>query len=625
MHIASIQITNYKSYRESSELKLTTGINIITGQNNAGKTALLEALSLSISDKPHRSLATVPQVGKASSTPSALRVSFRIDQDELRALVLVPGREVQLAQPKQGSRFSGTHGFTYSNTDEHRNDRLITWLLGKDIFRVAWHPGIGLKHIDYEFDPNRRVVFSVDANGMPKFDHYVQSTGSVGPSISLAQQYQRTAYSFRAERFNLGICAFGPNTVLRSDASNLAEVLSNLQSNPFRFRKYNETLHRVLSQIRQVTVRNLSDNKVELLTWPHDPSTERLDLAVPLDECGTGVGQVLAMLYVVLNSDSPRTILIDEPQSFLHPGAVRKLIEVFKEHPQHQYILTTHSPTVIAAANPSTITLVTQRDGASDFVVIDPAENEQLRRYLVDIGARLSDAFGADDVLWVEGPTEEICVPIILEKVARKPLLGTAIIAVNSTGDLEGRHAKTVFEIYERLSKAKGLLPPAVGFVFDKEERTEKQMSDIRTQSNGVVTFTPRRLYENYLLNPRAIAAVINEITDFREKPVTDAEVDAWIRGQLDAWREGSTEVKRHKYFASASFDGDRWKDSIHGAKLLERLFTELSETRVSYQKTEHSVRLTQWIAEHAPEDLRELADLLSNVLDKGRERLAPR
>ncbi|MDI1450189.1 hypothetical protein [Polyangium sp. 6x1] len=212
-----------------------------------------------------------------------------------------------------------------------------------------------------------------------------------------------------------------------------------------------------------------------------------------------------------------------------------------------------------------------------------------------------------------------------MEKVARKPLLGTAIIAVNSTGDLEGRHAKTVFEIYERLSKAKGLLPPAVGFVFDKEERTEKQMSDIRAQSNGVVTFTPRRLYENYLLNPRAIAEVINGIPGFREEPVTEAEVDAWIRGQLDAWREGTAEVKRYKYFPAASFDADRWKDSIHGARLLERLFTDLSQTRVSYQKTEHSVRLTQWIAEHSPEDLRELADLLGNVLDKGRERLALR
>jgi len=48
---------------------------------------------------------------------------------------------------------------------------------------------------------------------------------------------------------------------------------------------------------------------------------------VPLSESGTGVGQVLAILYVVFTSEYPRTIVIDEPQSFLHPGAVRKLFE----------------------------------------------------------------------------------------------------------------------------------------------------------------------------------------------------------------------------------------------------------------------------------------------------------
>jgi recombinational DNA repair ATPase RecF len=39
MHISKFQITNYKSYRESGEIELKTGFNILTGQNSAGKTA----------------------------------------------------------------------------------------------------------------------------------------------------------------------------------------------------------------------------------------------------------------------------------------------------------------------------------------------------------------------------------------------------------------------------------------------------------------------------------------------------------------------------------------------------------------------------------------------------------
>ena len=64
---------------------------------------------------------------------------------------------------------------------------------------------------------------------------------------------------------------------------------------------------------------------------------DREDLTVPLSEAGTGVGQVLSILTVVLEADHPTLILLDEPQSFLHPGAIRKLIEILKRYPRHQY------------------------------------------------------------------------------------------------------------------------------------------------------------------------------------------------------------------------------------------------------------------------------------------------
>ena len=57
-------------------------------------------------------------------------------------------------------------------------------------------------------------------------------------------------------------------------------------------------------------------------------------------------------------ADFPQVILIDEPQSFLHPGAVRKLIEILRQHPQHQFIITTHSPTAVTAADPDVLLLL---------------------------------------------------------------------------------------------------------------------------------------------------------------------------------------------------------------------------------------------------------------------------
>jgi AAA15 family ATPase/GTPase len=53
MFISSFRLFNYKSYLDSEELALTPGINIVVGQNDAGKSALLEGLGLHFENKPH--------------------------------------------------------------------------------------------------------------------------------------------------------------------------------------------------------------------------------------------------------------------------------------------------------------------------------------------------------------------------------------------------------------------------------------------------------------------------------------------------------------------------------------------------------------------------------------------
>jgi predicted ATP-dependent endonuclease of OLD family len=76
MFIASCQVKNYKSFKDWEKIQFRPGFNVVVGQNNAGKTALVEALSVQFSNNPHRSLVTRPEGN------SSVKMTFGIEPDE---------------------------------------------------------------------------------------------------------------------------------------------------------------------------------------------------------------------------------------------------------------------------------------------------------------------------------------------------------------------------------------------------------------------------------------------------------------------------------------------------------------------------------------------------------------
>lgn len=539
-------------------------------------------------------------------------------------IILIPETNFHLPSPLIGTAFANSVG--YVGNDGSSATKLKDWFLSQAeiTFNVRLEKSVGSGQVwvipqppsfavyELQGDPSTRS-FSRWAVGRDKtisFNGFVNTHENTELGVHIASTLMNRIYIFRAERFNAGSCGFGRNPVLAPNAQNLAEVLGILQHNRSRFALFNKLVRQIFPQVHWISVRpHPQDNQtLEIVVWNHDPETEREDLAVPLNESGTGIGQVLAILYVVLTSSYSRTIIIDEPQSFLHRGAARKLVEILKSYPQHQFIISTHSPTIITATNPKTITLVRQRDGESITEILNAEEIEQQRLYLAEIGARPMDVFGADNILWVEGETEEECFPKILESIAHRSLMGTVIRGIKHTGDLEGKHADLVFEIYDRLSHSKSLLPPALGFILDDEGRSSQQKTEIEHKSHERAFFIPRRMYENYLLNPEAIATVANQIEGFRETPLTSNEVRALLEAKRD-------DAKYYRPLAVPATADDQWITTIHGARVLADIFSELSEARVSYDKLRHSGAITEWLIEHTPEDLREIADLLEQIL----------
>jgi len=593
MKITDARVWNYKCFEDSGRIQIGETSTVLVGQNSAGKTAFLEALSVgTLQEKPHRK----PGTGEFPYIPApGSKVAFT---------TTLSGAELQHRILAKGGNFT----IPAASTDPPGYTRFIDNLFRAPSleFRLtftaggSWGSDVKPSH---QLCPSGANVvgarISVD-NSRRSWKFEGTQKGDDFPNF-VGDALRRSIYVFRAERMNIGESAISDNPELLPDASNLPSVLLHLPGNMAAHQQYLKYLREVFPIIYGVAASPVSTNRARIAVTMNDPAagTARPGIDVPLQDSGTGIGQVLAMLYVAVTAPAPRIIVIDEPNSFIHPGAVKKLLAILRTLP-HQYIVSTHSPDIIRTLDPAYIHLTKWEGTAAVFQTLDRAKVADQRQLLTELGVRLSDVFGADNVLWVEGPTEEHCFPLLRDHL-RISAPTTSIVPMIAIGDLEGRRrprAALAWELYERLSAGTALVPPAMAFSFDREGRTPAEMEDMTRRSKGVVHFLPTRTYENFLIDADAIYFVLREVMEGENKPSLETIAD-WLRARA---RRERIKIADYSFF------------SVDGARVLHDAFSTLSGATVEYRKTIHSVALTKWLLANKPEHMTELLEYVRGL-----------
>jgi hypothetical protein len=180
-----------------------------------------------------------------------------------------------------------------------------------------------------------------------------------------------------------------------------------------------------------------------------------------------------------------------------------------------------------------------------------------------------------------------------------------SIAAVRNTGDIEGKHASLVFDIYTKLSKGNALLPKAVAFIFDREGRTQQEIDDISRKSKDQVNFLLRRTFENYLLHPAAIVEFLRSLPSMAEKSVTENKITAWLM------KHGGEKKYVENQIDHVDIRDETWLRNVHGAKLLYDLVQDITDGRDIFRKPIHSLQLTDWLLKNEPNIFGELAEFI--------------
>jgi hypothetical protein len=134
---------------------------------------------------------------------------------------------------------------------------------------------------------------------------------------------------------------------------------------------------------------------------------------VPSVACGLGLQDLLVLLWFSL-APPYGVILVEEPESHMHPEMQRKLLAFLVASTDKQFFLTTHSNVFVNSAYVDKVFFTF----FSDSVQLSDATSRA--SVLRDIGYDVTDNLVSDLVILVEGPTD---TPVIEELLIKKGLI----------------------------------------------------------------------------------------------------------------------------------------------------------------------------------------------------------
>jgi putative ATP-dependent endonuclease of OLD family len=216
---------------------------------------------------------------------------------------------------------------------------------------------------------------------------------------------------------------------------------------------------------------------------------EKLELSIKDIYCaGLGTMNRLFMAAELLhlhksNWSGVRLGLIEEIEAHLHPQAQMQIIEALekiikdleKEKKQLQLILTTHSPNVASKVKLKNLLICNNKNifpMGNDKTELDENDYEFLERFL---DVTKSNLFFAKGIILVEGWSEEILIPALAKKIGIN-LTECGVSVVNI--------ANTAFLRYSRIFKRRDgrLLDIPVAVITDLDEKPIASIIDKRSR-----------------------------------------------------------------------------------------------------------------------------------------------
>jgi len=445
MHVSQIHISNFRILKDF-KLDLGPNLNLIVGENNSGKTAVVDAIRYALDTNSSEWIRI--QEGDFRRGESRFSIQLKFDAITARqARVFV---EHLTHEPNADG--SGRKSVLYLTLTAEMTDQMTH---GRRFIRTELRSGMRGNGPSLE----REVRNYLSATYLrPLRDAEGELTASRGSRLSQVLHSSKKLKEATNVVVLLNALVEANKAILENEAIKYSVNEIRAQLNQLNFE----------SNPYAPTIEIMGGTDISKLTEPEKKQMcrgilEKLQLLIDQDDRHQGLGysnllfMATELLLLEQEQDDFPLLLVEEPEAHLHPQLQMKFLRAIREDfgrtgkPALQSILTTHSPNLASKAPLESIIVMARgtpfplKTGQTELA---PGDYTFLDKFL---DVTKSNLFFAKGVLIVEGDGENILLPTIAE-ILGKPLENYGVSVVNVGSTAYARYAR----IFRRKAAAAG-------------------------------------------------------------------------------------------------------------------------------------------------------------------------
>lgn len=520
-----IRFENFACFDECY-LPLEPGVQILVGKNNSGKTALLRGLT-ALTALPIGDVRALPfnlgTYARRTADPSSFDFHVEFELEESDFALLGGALQQHPLAPNSKTRL---FDFRFRLFADENQIGLVGALLRLDNEQFVVLDRQNQVAIQYQYNQIGQRIGTSQLAATSQRAMGRQIWPILAPSGIFAAlaplMHVRMIEAHRVVAPELNMQAVEQ---LTPNVQALTQFLDTLYGNNRRkFQHVESLVTRVFPEIEFINLEK-RQNSVSLALTKRGS-----DASIPLTYWGTGVEQVLALATFVLTAPTGSLLLLDEPHSYLHPSAEREIITFLLEHPEHRYVISTHSATLVNSVSPDKVVAL----NSPRITHADYRRPPQIAELLHSMGYKNSDFLFSDRLIFVEGESDQEILPILLAKsggLDQSDIAKTGFPKMDGEGRLRGTSQQTSLIYFEKFLTELGnsLLPRMYLFDGDCREDDRQVLRNtpaLASNESARIGFLPRCEIENYLLVPGAIVQAIRSVADLGGIDISTATED---------------------------------------------------------------------------------------------------